>query len=335
MAKKKNKPKDKPKAKKVEQTLHIMQASLRVFDPLDQRRADIEYALSQDADVVCFTESGEAETRGVIQAQALMHGYAHVLFTPGDSQLAVKLKGPPDARLKAKGGVMVSAAIPGSFGPRYVRWARFAWYDQDIWMHAAHWVFIPHVESSHGELTALHTKTTNTMCAQVKKHGQGDSISFFAGDINVDEGADNALDHPNMPNYIFRANGLLTIWDELHVNPPITVEHSTFDIIGCYRPDKQVAGTRYIVHPKQNSDHRFVSAFYTVDVSKKVVTGGGGGDGGDGDGGGTGADPTTDDDPGVSDPDFYATGGNIDWSDYLDNELYPLPHASGDSQYGG
>jgi hypothetical protein len=189
-------------------------------------------------------------------------------------------------------------------------------------------VFIPHVLESHGELTKYHTDQTRTMCAQVKKHGQGDAIAFFAGDINVDEGADNASDHPNMPNFIFRQQGLLTIWDELHVNPPVTIEHSTFDIIGCYRPDKQVEGKRYVVHPKQNSDHRQVSAYYDVDVSKKVTTGGGGGDGGDG------GEPDDTDDTTV-DPDFYATGGNIDWSDYLDNELYPLPVASGDSQYGG
>jgi hypothetical protein len=90
-----------------------------------------------------------------------------------------------------------------------------------------------------------------------------------------------------------------------------------------------VTGKRYVVHPKQHSDHRFVSAYYDIDVAKKAVTGGGGGDGGDGD------EPDDGDDPGAADPDFYATGGNIDWSDYLDNELYPLPTATGDSQYGG
>ena len=197
-------------------------------------------------------------------------------------------------------------------------------------MHSAHWVFIPHVQESHGELTNLHTQTTRVMCTQVKKHGQGDSISFFAGDINVDEEADNRLDHPNMPNFIFRSQGLLTIWDELHVNPPITIAHSTFDIIGCYRPDKQVTGTRYVVHPKQNSDHRPISAYYEVDVSKKVTTGGGGGGGG---GGGT---VTDQDDPDTGfDPYVYASAGNVNWTDYLDNELYPLPVATGDSQYGG
>ena len=53
----------------------------------------------------------------MIQAVAVANDYAPVLFTPGDSQLAVKLKGTPDARLKSKGGVLVSPAIPGSFGP--------------------------------------------------------------------------------------------------------------------------------------------------------------------------------------------------------------------------
>lgn len=327
---KKNKPKHKDKKKQKVETLHIMQCSLRFSNPDADRRADIQYAFDQDADLLTFGEAGEADTTAMIRDIARSHGYADVTFPQGDSQLAVKLKGAADARLKSKGGVMAHRAIPGSFGARYVRWARVAWYDQDIWMHAAHWVFIPHVLEAHGELTKLHEDQTRTMCAQVKKHGQGESISFFSGDINVDEGADNRSDHPNMPNFIFRQKGLLTIWDELHVNPPITIAHSTFDIIGSYRPDKQVTGTRYIVHPKQNSDHRPVSAFYEVDVSKKVVGGGGGGDGGDG-----GEPDDTDDPTETADPDFYATGGNISWADYLDNELYPLPTATGDSQYGG
>ena len=326
---KKNKPKHKPDKKKKIEQLHIMQVSLRFSNPDADRRADINYAFDQGPDFICFGEAGEADTTAMIRNISNERGYGACTFPQGDSQLSVRLKGAPDARIKSKGGVMAHRAIPGSFGARYVRWARVNWFDQDIWMHAAHWVFIPHVLESHGELTKVHQDQTTTMCNQVKKHGQGNAISFFAGDINVDEAADNASDHPNMPNFIFRQKGLLTIWDELHVNPPITIAHSTFDIIGSYRPDKQVEGKRYIVHPKQNSDHRFVSAFYDIDVAKKVTTGGGGGDGGDAD--------EPDDTDGSADVDLfvYANAGNIDWSDYLDNELYPLPTATGDSQYGG
>jgi len=94
-------------------------------------------------------------------------------------------------------------------------------------------------------------------------------------------------------------------------------------VIGCYRPDKQVEGKRYKVHPRQQSDHRPVSAWYDIEVSK--ASNGNVGNTGDtgGDGGGDGAEPP--------DVDFYATGGNIDWSDYLNDDLYPLPFAYGDS----
>lgn len=337
---KKNKKKNKPEHKKVKKGFHIHHASLLYSLPIAQREADITYAFDTGADVITFTEAHEADTRGAIMRIGRAKGYSPVTFGgKGDNAIAVKLKGDPDGKHRSTGGVMASAGIPNKpknpehpalFTPKYVRWVRYAWYDQDIWIHTAHWIFIPHIINAHGEGVKVHTDTTKTMCAQVKKHGQGDAISFFTGDINIDEGADNASDHPNMPNFIFRANGLLTIWDEMHVSPP-TIHDSTFDIIGSYRPDKQVEGTRYVVHPKQNSDHRQISAYYDIDVSKKVVTGGGGGDGGAGEGE-DGADPGP---PEAFDDGIWFGGGTIDWSDYQDDSIYALPVATGDSQYGG
>jgi hypothetical protein len=70
-----------------------------------------------------------------------------------------------------------------------------------------------------------------------------------------------------------------------------------------------------------------VSVWYGVTQKKKNSVGGGGGGGGTGgDGGGGGGGNN-----GPKDKDFYATGGNVDFSDYLDADVYDLPQAVDDS----
>jgi hypothetical protein len=79
-----------------------------------------------------------------------------------------------------------------------------------------------------------------------------------------------------------------------------------------------------VVHPQRFSDHRALSAWYEVDVTKRATV----------NIGNIGTNPEnegTDPETERIDPDFYATGGNISWDDFLSNELYPLPYAYGDS----
>jgi hypothetical protein len=325
-----DKPPKKPAAKgggkkAVVKTIHLMQASMQFSDSIAQLERDLDYALSQGADVVGFTEITSDQWKQILRAKARAHGYAPVIAPKSNVNLAVKLGGDAQTGLKGQGAIKAADGVGGAYHGRYVAWARITWWGQNIYVHEAHWSRLKHGDRRH-------TDVTNQMAAQVKKHGQGNAISFFMGDVNISEGADNRNNERNMPNFIFRENGLLTIWDEFQVLPPPTLGGAVFDVVGSFRPDKQVVGKRYVVHPKQRSDHSFVSAWYDVDVSERVTAAGGGGDGGPV---GTISNPSGDAETPTAPKaysDYWLPGsGVIDWSDYLDDDLYELPYAYGDS----
>ena len=84
--------------------------------------------------------------------------------------------------------------------------------------------------------------------------------------------------------------------------------------------DANVKGNRFKVWPMGNSDHRALSVWYDVNFSVTQPTSVGGG-----------GDETDAEDAGSGDPDFYATGGNIDYSDYMDDTTYELVRVVEDS----
>lgn len=307
-----------------------MQCSMQFNDSNAQITQDIKYACAQGADVIGFTEVDQ-NMRSLWKREVRDNGYHPVVPHDAATPFAVKLNGPSATFVMNQGGVKVLEANLPHYGARYITWVKIRWHDQEIWVHEGHWARTKWGEGKHKDMS-------NAMAAQVKLHGNGREISFWMGDLNIDVTGDGRVQAANL-NQIFRGNGLLSIFDELHANPPKTHESGTYDVIGCYRPDRQVKGTRYKVHPKQRSDHSFVSAFYDIDISFKVGVGheqdwdwqnidwNGGWNDYDQNG--------TESTPEYVDPDFYATGGNISWADYLDNELYPLPYATGDSDLRG
>jgi hypothetical protein len=329
--KKPKKPPHKGGAKKADiQRIHLMQASMQFSDSIPQLERDLDFVFAQGPDVVGFTEITSSRWKDILRTKARANGYVAVIAPASNVNLAVKLGGDAQTGLKGQGAIKAADGVGGAYHGRYVAWARITWYGQNIYVHEAHWSRLKHGDRRH-------TDVTTQMAAQVKKHGQGNAISFFMGDVNISEGVDNRNDDPNMPNHIFRSHGLLTIWDEFRNQPPPpTLGRAVFDVVGSYRPDTQVTGARYVVHPKQRSDHSFVSAWYDVDVSERVVTSGGGSTGGGGGGPvGTISNPSgseeTPEEPKAYSDYWLSGSGSIDWSDYLDDDLYELPFAYGDS----
>lgn len=288
--------------------LHLMHTSLQITDTDRQFQEDLYWALSQvKPDIVSYTEI--AGRHPMIAHVARECGYTPVLFSNNVwDGFCVK----NDLKVADRGNVLATAGDKIS-GPRYINWVKVKWQGETLWYHTAHWVANL---SSTPERVKRHTEITNQMAIQVRKHGRQGDLSFFSGDTNYDDNDKTHAD-PGPMNQLFRNLGLLTIWDEFGVYPN-THDDRTIDVIGSYNADKRVVGKRYKTHARQNSDHRPVSAWYEVTESKKWTdTGGNGGSTG-------GTHPHT------HDP-IYATGGDVDWSDYGDNTRYRYHQATDDS----
>lgn len=306
-------------------TIHLMEASMRFTDTDAEVKADFKYILDQEPDMVLLTEMGSLHKQlsqvcnGTDYRPVYFANQAEIAFIVkvGDKQIGIKDKGtvqasPGDASNK-------EAGHPGEGGypDKYICWVKCKFYGEDVYYHGAHW--IAHLADFNSDQRVKRSNMmSQQMAIQVRKHGSGSALSLFAGDTNQDDvpGEDKKLGDINS---IFRRADLLTIWDEMEVYPP-TFSGRTIDVIGSFTPDGRVKAKRYKVHPKQNSDHRFISAWY--EITQKKSTGGGNSGGGNAGGGS---------DNGPKDPDFYATGGNVDWSDYADGSIYDLPQATDDS----
>jgi hypothetical protein len=247
--------------------LHLAHASLEYSDPRGQIRNDIQFVVNTiKPDVCSFTEAGQV--KDIMTEVAHNNGYKVINF----ANTAPKMIYDPDRlRLKDQGKVKASDAIPGTIiAARYVCWARFDFHGEDVYYHVGHW--IPGVYSTGGRgRVSRHNEMTQQMAAQVRKHASAKSISFFSGDTNAD---DTQPDRDGVVyNNTFRSQELLTVWDENHVYPG-THGGATIDVIGRYTPDKVVKNTRYKVYPRQNSDHRFISAWYDITQTQLSVAGG-------------------------------------------------------------
>lgn len=309
--------------------VHLMHASmLRILTPAKYGE-DVEYIISQDPDMVSMTEV--VDNHGIIRDVCKNTDYRPVFFANNQHE-AFLVKISEHSRLRGHANIMahqgdgsnqITGPGSGGYPNRYVSWVHVKYWDEDVWYHTGHWV--AGVQNFNSEQRVNRSnRMSQRMAIQVRKHSQGDHVSFFSGDVNQDDVPVEDARKGEF-NSIFRSAGLLTMWDENSVYPP-THGRSTIDVIGRYTPDKKVKNTRYKVHPKQNSDHRFISGWYEI-PNTQGSNHGGGNSGGGGGGGGGNPDPGT----GPTDPDFYATGGNVDFSDYADGEVYDLPQAVDDS----
>lgn len=291
--------------------LHIHYASQNHYNSLQSNLHDIEQATTVGAHIIGFDELIAAKSH--LPAIARRNGYRAVTYPGIGGQEAFFVR--EDFPVSNRGWVQVTPPLVRS-SRRYISWCRVNWYGQYIWPHAAHWMIevgeTGHV--SNASRGRYHTKITDAMIRHVHDHGKNPNLAFFMGDTNVSEVADNHINDHRLINYRFNKAGLRTIWDELRVFPG-THGRRTIDIIGKYDPTNRVDGVRYKVWPKRNSDHRPISAYYDIEMTKPVSSGGGGTTGG----GGTPRPPT---------PHNYKWW---DYSDYLDNDISHVDYAIDDS----
>ena len=305
----------KSKAQQI-RTFHKMHASMR-FDWSSSGFKDaIRFHMDQEPDIISYTEL----TRFHDEMRQVTKGTNYHPVLPNGREGGFLVRVGDNAHVKDRGSVKIMEGKPGpaaqgGFADRYLYWTHISWYGIDIFDHVQHWT-TGYYKSELRD--SWHEKMTQTMVNNVKRHGKGNDVAFFAGDQNVDEQGDNnktAL--RSQMDGVFRDNGLLTIWDEMEVFPPThgMANGPTIDIIGSYAPDKRVKAKRWKVYPKQASDHRPISAWYDVTTKKQQGVGG--------NTGGGKHNPV----PGKD----FPTGGNVDFSDYADGRVYNLPTAIDDS----
>lgn len=308
-------------AKNKIETFHILHCSTQFSDPDQQTKNDFDFVFGKEPDVITFTELHPGDNNNAIMAaKARANGYRPIMG-PGDAQIAVKLG--KHVSIKRSGAVPVhgGAKTPRFYNPKFVQWVEIKWYGVTIYVHACHWVSL----AERGGITGKHhVLMSQAIGREMKKHSKGDAVAFFGADINADP------DDKLFPHSIFRTAGIVTCWEDAGVQPSTHggADHQhTIDAIGRNRDDRKVVKfKRYRAWPYQNSDHRPFSVWYEIETKRKNNMGGNNNGNQNGNGTGGGTPP-----PREEDPDFYETGGNVDFSDYTDDELYNLPYAVDDS----
>lgn len=234
--------------------LQLSQASSAFTLKDKAAREDFMEDLDHGADVVSFTEV--AQRHELLHAACELKGYQLVLSDPGDVALAIRgihklLDHGQVASVPAHGG----SAAQGGHGPRPVLWASFRPFGtrEHVTAHCGHWV--THKADTGGQQLEL----TQDLADVVRQHSQGARLGFWLGDTNhpdgpVDFGAVDAA---------LRKGQLTSCWDELG-RWPGTHGAATLDVVGSYDPDHRVSCERARVWPLTHSDHRAVSAWYSI-----------------------------------------------------------------------
>jgi hypothetical protein len=239
--------------------IHLMQASMQFSDPDFQTIADLHGIFTRDADVIGFTEVARSGARKqhVLEQIARKYNYRVYVGGAGDTALAVA----PEHQILARGTSQVHEGRSGrgKHGPRDIDYVCVNIRGERVWVHEAHWVTKFNDDAERRE---DHIAMTKSMIDLVAKHAKSTDLSFFMGDININEKLDRGQDK-RKPDYLFNAAGLTTIWDEL--NKTIgTHGRATIDIVGSYDRDVRVKGHKVKVWPQGHTDHRQVSVIYKI-----------------------------------------------------------------------
>lgn len=286
------------------ETLHLMEHSSNHNLTNDQLYADLAADLSRGPDVLGITEMRAMDDR-MATLQRAAKDFNYTLVAQPKVQEKFFVKTGDHCHVAGRGRVFVvrgnglPAFDPDGITTRYVSWVEIRWNGMHVFVHIAHWE-TGMTGAAQARAAMAETKVIST---QVRKHARGvKNVSFFMGDMNYFEGGDFV--GPNDPLTYFRNNGLQLVYDELNVTPVNTHGHP-IDVIGGYKPDDRVEAKRYKVYFGQNSDHRAISAWYDIEIR----------------------DRDQPEDPRKT----YESSGNINWGDYRDSTIYPLPYAVDDS----
>ena len=286
------------------ETLHILHASMQVKDSAAATRDDYAFVFSKGADIISFTETNTRNGNSQIMSQEARQRDYIPITGIGSNQLAVRTR--PGVRVKDRGRIK---SVTDRYGGRHIAWVRVNFFGVDIFHHGTHWPIGP------DQTPARMAKLRADMLRLIKGHTKY-GLCTFAGDLNADP------DQDRYPTRWFRENHLVTMWQDAGVQVATHGRGATIDYIGRYGLDRTMDFRRYKVWPRQNSDHRPLSAWYDIEVAKKPSAA-------------PGAKPPSPAPIPVPAPVYperdYATGGNVDWSDYTDDELYALPYAVDDS----
>lgn len=237
--------------------LQLEQAS-SAFTLSDRKaRADFREALSHGADVVGFTEV--AARHAALGDVCDTSGYQLLLPTDGDTALAVRgihkvLQASTIGSVPGEKG----PASGGGHGPRTIQLAVVRPFGtrEHFAVCEAHWV--TKAADTGGQQLAM----TMDLARIIRIHAKGSRLGFWMGDTN---NPDRRGDFTTVDRAL-RKGELTSCWDELGEWPPTHggVRGPTLDVVGSYDPDRRVECARARVWPAENSDHRPVSAWYTV-----------------------------------------------------------------------
>lgn len=233
--------------------LHLQHASLQFSDPPPQIKADLETILRRGAHLVSFTETTPGgilpTVRAAVSGQGyrLRHAGADVAFAVRNDVAILDV----DYRQAHPG----RPGLPrdGGHGPRGVGSITADVDGETVSLNAAHWVT--------GQREG-HEAMTRVMIEETLARARGRRLSFFSGDVNVDEATDHGRNH-HLPDWLFGQAGLTTVWDELE-ELRNTHGQRTIDVIGSCDVDGRVEALEVKRWRQLHTDHRQISAYYTI-----------------------------------------------------------------------
>lgn len=237
------------------ETLHLMQASMQHTDRRKHQREDIRDALQALPDAVGFTELN-GYMRRFLKKECKRRGY---FFTSnGTVGIAVH----PSHRIVDVSGVLVlpgfrSPSGKGSYRARPIVEVTFQTPECNIiTVHEAHWITDG---PGNRRRTGHRREQSREMVERVRLHGMGRRLSFYMGDTNEDEVERKEREVQNT----MERGDLVSIYDALN-KWPNTHGRKTIDVIGHYEHDGRVKPESVTAHRRGHSDHRRVSAFYSI-----------------------------------------------------------------------
>lgn len=242
---------------KGELRLQLEQASSAFTLSTSHAVLDFHESLSRGADVVGWTEV--AQRHDLLASVCRTSGYQLLLPVEGDTALAVR-----NIHQVLQHSSIVSVpgaqgpAADGGHGPRGVQLVVFRPFGtrEHVAVAEAHWV--TKAADSGRQQLAL----TTDLARIIRTHAAGVRVGFWMGDTN---NPDRRMDFTDVDRAL-RKGELTSCWDELGEWPSTHGGPAgpTLDVVGSYDPDKRVSCARARVWPAGHSDHRPVSAWYTI-----------------------------------------------------------------------
>lgn len=229
------------------EVLELTQASQRFTVGHVEALHDFHQLLSRAPDVIGFTEAVQFHDQ--LEDACRERDYQLRLPPMGDTAIAVH----PAHHVTGHRFEKVNDGAP-NHGPRGVQLVEFETPAGDrITVAEAHW--LTRRSDTGGQRLAM----TEAMGQVIEEAARGSRLGFWMGDTNNP-------DRPTAVSQVDRAlrmADLTSCWDELGRYPD-THGNTTLDVVGSYDPDRRVSCLRARVFPQLHSDHRPLSAWYSI-----------------------------------------------------------------------